>query len=406
MALLLFANNATTTLAGSISSGSTTVNLAAGTGALFAHPAAGQYFVGTFIDQATGLVNEIVTVTSISGDVASIVRGQEGTSARAWSAGDIFANYWTRDSAAAMVQVTQLQQQFGNYAVDSGSVNALTVSYTPAPTSLAAILGSPIRVKILHTNTGATTISVNGLAATVITVPGGAGLVANQLLAGQVIELFYDGSSFQFPAGVQQSGYRNMLVFSTPGTTSWTAPTGITRVFVQAVGGGGGSSGNSTTLAGAGGGGGEYRAGIIPVTPGVVYTIIVAAGGAGGGSGASGSGGGFSSFANNTTNFIIANGGSPGGLSGTASGGGAGGTGGTGTFGVQGNYGGDGGTAGIVLSGYGGGGAVLGSSIRGGFVSSGGGQPGTFPGGGGGGNYDLSGFAGSAGAGGVVILEW
>jgi hypothetical protein len=41
MAFLLFANNATTTLAGGIASNATSFNVAAGTGALFPSPATG-----------------------------------------------------------------------------------------------------------------------------------------------------------------------------------------------------------------------------------------------------------------------------------------------------------------------------------------------------------------------------
>ena len=62
MSTLLFANNATSTLAGPLSTGSTTVLLAVGTGSLFPNPGAGQDFVMTLTDAATGLINEIVLV--------------------------------------------------------------------------------------------------------------------------------------------------------------------------------------------------------------------------------------------------------------------------------------------------------------------------------------------------------
>src|SRR5215467_2620736 len=94
---ILFANNASTTVAGSITAADTTVNLAAGTGGFFPQPIAGQgnYFCATFYDQATKTINEIVHVTAMSGDAATIVRGQEGTTPRAWTSGDIFANLVT-----------------------------------------------------------------------------------------------------------------------------------------------------------------------------------------------------------------------------------------------------------------------------------------------------------------------
>lgn len=106
MANLLFSNNAQTTLAGSISNVAVSANLASGAGALFPSPGAGQYFMMTFVDAATGLINEIVKVTARSGDTITIVRAQEGTTAKAWSAGDLAANFWTAGQAAAMLQIS------------------------------------------------------------------------------------------------------------------------------------------------------------------------------------------------------------------------------------------------------------------------------------------------------------
>jgi hypothetical protein len=70
--------------------------------------------------------------------------------------------------------------------------------------------------------------------------------------------------------------------FSTVGTTSWTAPEGITSVDYLIVGGGGGSGGGFDTGGGGGGGGGMVLTGTMSVTPGTVYTITVGDGGAGG----------------------------------------------------------------------------------------------------------------------------
>ena len=64
--------------------------------------------------------------------------------------------------------------------------------------------------------------------------------------------------------------------FTEYGTTAWTAPTGVTKVEVLAVGGGGG--GGAWVGGGGGGGGYLYRASW-PVTPGTSYTVTVGAGG-------------------------------------------------------------------------------------------------------------------------------
>lgn len=244
MSLLLFSNRAVTTIAGAISTGATSVNLAAGTGTMFPHPGAGQYFILTFVSQSSATVYEIVNVTAVSGDTLTIVRGQEGTAALAWNAGDTAANYWTAASANAMVQVAQLQQQAGNYAADTGAVNAYAVTLTPAPASLASIIGSPIRVKIANTNTGASTLAVNGLGATVITGVGGAALLNGTLLAGQIATFVYDGTNFEYHDVLAVGG---QLSGSLP-IPSLAAGAAVTNLGFTPVQQGGGAGQTGTTV--------------------------------------------------------------------------------------------------------------------------------------------------------------
>jgi hypothetical protein len=59
----------------------------------------------TLVDAATGQLSEIVHVTAKSGDVLTIARGQEGTSARAWSANDIAANMLTAGTILLLAQL-------------------------------------------------------------------------------------------------------------------------------------------------------------------------------------------------------------------------------------------------------------------------------------------------------------
>ncbi|MET3067360.1 glycine-rich domain-containing protein [Atlantibacter hermannii] len=102
---LLAANNAQTVLAAGISSSATSITVNTGTGALFPSPVSGtSYFKLTLVDAATGSLTEIVHVTARSGDVMTIQRGQEGTTARAWSANDLAANMMTAGSFDALLQ--------------------------------------------------------------------------------------------------------------------------------------------------------------------------------------------------------------------------------------------------------------------------------------------------------------
>lgn len=198
MSIALFANDAQATIAGSISSSATSVTLTAGMGALFPNPGANQYFCATFVDAATGLIEEIVHVTAVSGDMMTIVRAQEGTTALSWISGDGFGNLWTAGSASVMLQQGQSQQQASNYAVDSGSVNAMVVTLSPVPSTLAALVGAPIRILVAHTNTSSTvTLNVNSLGAQPVHLPSTQTPGIGQYAAGAILEVSWDGTQFQ-----------------------------------------------------------------------------------------------------------------------------------------------------------------------------------------------------------------
>ncbi|HEN3657818.1 TPA: hypothetical protein U5E24_001562 [Yersinia enterocolitica] len=102
---LLSANNASTVLAAGISSTATTLTVNTGTGSLFPSPVSGtSFFKLTLIDAATGTLTEIVHVTARTGDTMTIVRAQEGTVSRLWSANDIAANMMTAGTLTLLAQ--------------------------------------------------------------------------------------------------------------------------------------------------------------------------------------------------------------------------------------------------------------------------------------------------------------
>lgn len=164
----LFANNTASTLAVAATAQQTTIQLAAGTGSRFPAPDAGQFFVLTLTDANTRMLNEVAWVTAINGDVLTVERGQEGTAALAWNAGDIAQMLWTAGGANGMLQGTgnldglasaaasrdnlglgnASTADFGttpNTVADGGALAALTaqVNQTPVPglPAIAAALG-------------------------------------------------------------------------------------------------------------------------------------------------------------------------------------------------------------------------------------------------------------------------
>lgn len=83
---VLITNNASSILAAGISAVATTISLRAGDGALYPSPGVGEWFPVTLVDLALNM--EIAHCTGRTVDTLTVVRGQEGTTARAWLAND------------------------------------------------------------------------------------------------------------------------------------------------------------------------------------------------------------------------------------------------------------------------------------------------------------------------------
>jgi hypothetical protein len=81
-----FTNNASATLATSINTSVTTIQVTAGQGAQFPTLGAGDFFFATLTDSSNNI--EIVKVTSRSSDTLTVVRGQDNTNQKAYVAGD------------------------------------------------------------------------------------------------------------------------------------------------------------------------------------------------------------------------------------------------------------------------------------------------------------------------------
>lgn len=193
----LAANLAKSNLAANLSSGGTTLSVTPGQGALFPNPGANQFFALTLKDAATGTFTEIVYVTARSGDTFTIVRAQEGTSARAWVSGDQANNLFTAGSFSNLVQLIALQQQAGNYASASLGNNSITVTLSTVPAAYTA--GLTVRFKKNgNSNTIAATLNVNGLGAIPIVHQDLTATVAGDLPANGVFTVVYDATSTNF----------------------------------------------------------------------------------------------------------------------------------------------------------------------------------------------------------------
>lgn len=131
-----------------------------------------------------------------------------------WSAGAVapadLSLYWLRlDSnqnpvevlkynAAAPAGWSRVQTQF-TYGVGAGVANAYTLTLTPASPGVNQAYRTGVSYVFVASvlNTGASTLSVDGLAAKAITKFGTVPLVAGDIVNGQMCVVVYDGTRFQ-----------------------------------------------------------------------------------------------------------------------------------------------------------------------------------------------------------------
>ena len=184
--LIKFTNNFSAPLASGISAGATSITLASGYGASLTNYAGGEYEYLT-IYNAAGAV-EIVKVTARSGDVLTVTRGEDGTTAQAWLAGDKVAS---RPCRAAMNDALQVNVAKANVdsqaftgtpslptgttgvtqtAGDSSTKLATTAFVTPAIASAVAAAGAGLATAKAWVVFDGTTGAIKGTAVNVSSV--------------------------------------------------------------------------------------------------------------------------------------------------------------------------------------------------------------------------------------------
>lgn len=114
---LKFTNNATATLLTAITAGGTSLNVASGAGSLFPAISSPDTFYCTLYN-STASNYEVVLVTARVGDLFTIVRGQDGTTALNWSAGDSID---LRANAAVLCTFPQTTGSTGSLVMPAGT---------------------------------------------------------------------------------------------------------------------------------------------------------------------------------------------------------------------------------------------------------------------------------------------
>ena len=151
---VLYTNNARATLAAALNSSATTLAVSAGQGALFPSPTGSDVFFVT-LTNASESVFEIVRVTARATDTFTVVRGQDGTSAAAWAAGD---KVELRLNRALLDQlktdaIPSQSGQFGKFLYTDGTSPSwqYAVLQTSAPTNVSATATSTFGIFVSFT---------------------------------------------------------------------------------------------------------------------------------------------------------------------------------------------------------------------------------------------------------------
>jgi hypothetical protein len=170
-----------------------------------------------------------------------------------------------------------------NYIIDTGTANQYSVNANPP--LLAYTAGNHWLLKIGSTNTGPSTLNINGLGARAMVYGNGDQLSAGDLAAGGIVELYDDGTRLQVGAthtshlAGPSGALTGVRMFTTPGTVVYT-PTGGTRAVLVEVQGAGGAGGGAPVCNGpelavgiSGGGGGYARKYITAGFAGLSMTV-------------------------------------------------------------------------------------------------------------------------------------
>ncbi|ENT8937557.1 phage tail protein [Salmonella enterica] len=167
-----FGNNVVSSLAADITASQTTIKVMPGAGAMFANLLTSDYanssnplktYAKITLTDAKETVFEVCHLTAVNNDMLTVIRGQEGTTAKGWSLNDAIANFATRGSENQFVQIEELQSGHYVAGVAGGTENNLTLEL-PATYFVNGgadwTLRTPLVVIPALNNTGASTLQL------------------------------------------------------------------------------------------------------------------------------------------------------------------------------------------------------------------------------------------------------
>jgi hypothetical protein len=227
----------------------------AGAGAQFFDGNGAPLTGGLLYTYLAGTTTPVVTYTSPSGAVNNtnpIVLDAAGrTPAEIWVNGGVFYKFVLKSSTFVTIGTYDNIPAVGDITtitnlITVAGTNALTALATPALGGYAA--GQTFSFIAQNNNTAAVTIDIDTLGVKSITRDGSVPLVANDLLAGKIHVIEYDGTRFQLintfsfdhlntgafvatAAQVNGTGYSPNIALTDAATIAWNTALGQTATF-------------------------------------------------------------------------------------------------------------------------------------------------------------------------------
>ncbi|EPU7107001.1 phage tail protein [Salmonella enterica subsp. enterica serovar Chester] len=167
-----FGNNVVSSLAADITASQTTIQVMPGAGAMFANLLTSDYanssnplktYAKITLTDAKETVFEVCHLTAVNNDMLTVIRGQEGTTAKGWSLNNVIANFATRGSENQFVQIEELQSGHYVAGVAGGTENNLTLELPATYFVNGGVdwtLRTPLVVIPALNNTGASTLQL------------------------------------------------------------------------------------------------------------------------------------------------------------------------------------------------------------------------------------------------------
>jgi len=137
---------------------------------------------------------------------------------------------------------------YSNYVADTGTANAVVLNYPSGITTTTIATGTQLQFKAANANTSTATLTVQVnsssiLAATTILNEDGTALTANELLAGGIYTVVYNGTNWILAGGGAGSG-------ASAGGAVYENTQNITQNYTMTTGKNGMSAGNVTVNSG------------------------------------------------------------------------------------------------------------------------------------------------------------